>query len=48
VLPDTSFGGDDVGTVVASSAAACCAVCLANKRTKECTQWAWHTQAKGS
>ena len=46
VLPDTSFGGNDVSAQVVPSAAACCALCAANK-AKDCVEWAWHTAAKG-
>ena len=46
VLPDTSFGGNDVSAQVVPSAAACCALCAANK-AKGCAEWALHTQAKG-
>jgi hypothetical protein len=32
--------------MVAPSAAACCALCVANTK-QGCVQWAWHTAAKG-
>lgn len=47
VLKDHTFSQADVGSRTASSAAACCQMCVEQNHQKhskflQCTQWAWH------